>query len=137
VPGRTEVAWGEDRGDEKTLARAAVDAGADLVIGTGPHVLRAMEVYQGRLIAYSLGNFIGYRQFGTAGGFGGTGAILEATLAANGALVSAKLDPIALDADSIPHPDPTGLGLDEIRELALADFPETGVKIGPAGAITW
>ena len=57
VPGKLELAWGEKRGDVKALARAAVDAGADVVIGHGPHVLRAMELYKGKLIAYSLGNF--------------------------------------------------------------------------------
>lgn len=39
------------------LAHAAIDAGADAVIGTHPHVLQSMEIYRGRLIAYSLGNF--------------------------------------------------------------------------------
>ena len=41
----------------------AVRAGADLVLGSGPHVLRAMEIYRGRLIAYSLGNFSGFHNF--------------------------------------------------------------------------
>ena len=39
------------------FCRAAVDAGADLVLGHGPHVVRGMEVYRGRPIFYSLGNF--------------------------------------------------------------------------------
>ena len=37
-----------------------VDAGADLVVGHGPHVLRGIELYKDRLIAYSLGNFATY-----------------------------------------------------------------------------
>lgn len=40
------------------FCRAAVDAGADLIIGHGPHRLRAVEIYRGRPILYSLGNFI-------------------------------------------------------------------------------
>ncbi|MDX1579792.1 MAG: CapA family protein [Gemmatimonadota bacterium] len=40
------------------VARAVVDAGADMFIGHGPHVLRGVEVYQGRPIFYSLANFI-------------------------------------------------------------------------------
>lgn len=40
------------------FARACIDAGADIVIGHGPHVIRGMELYQGRPIFYSLGNFI-------------------------------------------------------------------------------
>lgn len=39
------------------IARAAVDNGADMVVGHGPHQLRAIEVYRGRPIFYSLGNF--------------------------------------------------------------------------------
>jgi hypothetical protein len=137
VPKELEIAWGERRGDVHALAHAAVDAGADLVVGTGPHVLRAMEVYQGRLIAYSLGNFMGYRQFGTAGGFGGRTVLLDATLADNGVLVSAKLHALAMDASSVPHPDPAGAALQDVRELSLADFPTTGVQVAPDGTLSW
>ncbi len=41
-----------------TAARAAIDAGADAVFGHGPHVLRGIEIWQGRPIFYSLGNFV-------------------------------------------------------------------------------
>jgi hypothetical protein len=137
VPGKTEIAWGERRGDVKKLARAAVDAGADLVLGHGPHVLRAIEVYKGRLIAYSLGNFTGYRQFGAGGGYTGTSVIVEAVLADNGVLVSAKLHPLALDKSSIPRLDPAGLAFAHIGELSAADFPTSGVKVGDNGVLTW
>lgn len=40
------------------LARRLIDAGADLIIGSHPHVVQPLEVYKGRLITYSLGNFI-------------------------------------------------------------------------------
>lgn len=137
VPGKVEIAWGERRGDVKALARAAVDAGADLVLGHGPHVLRAMEVYKGRLIAYSLGNFTGYRQFGTKGGYGGHTVIVDAELADNGVLVSARLHAIRLDGESIPRLDADGVGLGHVRELSALDFPETGVKVGDDGALSW
>ena len=52
-----EIFLGEERGDLRSFCHAVVDAGADIVFGHGPHVPRAMEVYNGRLIAYSLGNF--------------------------------------------------------------------------------
>jgi poly-gamma-glutamate capsule biosynthesis protein CapA/YwtB (metallophosphatase superfamily) len=39
-------------------AHAAVDAGADVFVGSGPHVLRGIEIYKGKVILYSLGNFI-------------------------------------------------------------------------------
>lgn len=41
-----------------TFARAMVDAGADLFVGHGPHVLRGIELYKGKPILYSLGDFI-------------------------------------------------------------------------------
>ena len=66
VTRRTERFLGENRGDVVRFSRA-VDAGADLVVGHGPHVLRGMEWHKKRLIAYSLGNFAGYK----AGSMGG------------------------------------------------------------------
>ena len=61
----------------------AIDAGADLVLGSGPHVLRGMELYHGRLIAYSLGNFAGYHNFALDGVLADS-AILHVRLSAHG-----------------------------------------------------
>jgi poly-gamma-glutamate capsule biosynthesis protein CapA/YwtB (metallophosphatase superfamily) len=58
IPVGPEMFLGENRGDSIAFARAAVEAGADLVIMHGPHVPRAIELYKNRLIAYSLGNFM-------------------------------------------------------------------------------
>ena len=66
TPRATEYFLGENRGNVRAFAHAVVDAGADLVAGHGPHVLRGMEWYRGRLIAYSLGNFAGYKVFASA-----------------------------------------------------------------------
>ena len=44
------------------FAREMIDAGADLVVGHGPHLLRGMEIYKGKPIFYSLGNFIGQNE---------------------------------------------------------------------------
>lgn len=54
--------WGVERDYEPSegqmrMGRAAIDAGADLVVGSHPHVIQGWEVYQGRYIVYSLGNF--------------------------------------------------------------------------------
>ncbi|HEX4254072.1 MAG TPA: CapA family protein, partial [Streptosporangiaceae bacterium] len=64
VTGDEETYVGEDRGNPETFAHQAIDAGASLVIASGPHVLRGMQFYRGHLIAYSLGNFAGYGNFG-------------------------------------------------------------------------
>jgi poly-gamma-glutamate synthesis protein (capsule biosynthesis protein) len=44
------------------FARRMIDEGANLVVGHGPHLLRGMELYKGRPIFYSLGNFIGQNE---------------------------------------------------------------------------
>jgi len=62
--------WGIEReyvanGRQRSLAHLAIDCGADLVLGHHPHVIQGFEIYKGRLIAYSLGNFVfnpGYSQ---------------------------------------------------------------------------
>ncbi len=62
--------WGEEyqtkpTSRQQTLARALIDAGADLVIGHHPHVVQPVERYRHGLIAYSLGNFIFDQSFST------------------------------------------------------------------------
>ena len=81
VTGREEHYLGEDRGNPEAFAHMAIDAGASLVIASGPHVLRGMQFYKGHLIAYSLGNFTGYRNFATGGDLD-TSVILHVTLSA-------------------------------------------------------
>ena len=63
VPRETETYYGENRGNVYELARLMIDAGADIVFGHGPHVPRAIDLYNDRLIAYSLGNFCTYGRF--------------------------------------------------------------------------
>jgi hypothetical protein len=67
VPRRHEIFLGQDRGDVYEAAHAVIDAGADVVLGHGPHVPRALELYKSRLIAYSLGNFCTYAKFNLKG----------------------------------------------------------------------
>ena len=52
------LGYGRVIGYQKELGRAAIDAGADLVMGHHPHCLLGMEIYKGKLICYSLGNFV-------------------------------------------------------------------------------
>ena len=76
----TEMFLGENRGDPMKFRHAVIDAGADLVVGHGPHVLRGMEFYKGRLIAYSLGNFAGGGKSLSNTGRLGWGGVLKVTL---------------------------------------------------------
>ena len=73
-------------------------AGADLVLGHGPHVLRGIEWYRGRVIAYSLGNFLGNGTLNVSGVSGADGGAARLTLRRDGSWVEAKLVPIQLTA---------------------------------------
>ena len=126
---------GENRGDLKAFTHAVIDAGADLVLGHGPHLLRAMELYQGHLIAYSLGNFATYGRF-SLGGALGIAVILEVELAADGKLLRGKLIPTKQEGQGVPKPDPTGRGIALVKQLTTADFPKTGVVIRDDGVFT-
>ena len=95
VPPGTETYLGENRGNVVAFSHAVVDSGADVVIGHGPHVLRGMEWYKGRLIAYSLGNFAGYKVFALGGPLSLSG-ILRVTLRGDGGFDSGTLVPTRL-----------------------------------------
>jgi hypothetical protein len=131
----TEMYLGENRGDSIKFAHAVVDAGADLVIGHGPHVMRAMEFYKGRLIAYSLGNFAGYRALGYTGVVG-VGGVLHVTLRRDGSYVDGSLAPTRMVAPGLPATDPARQALSLVRGLSDADLPASGARIGDDGSIT-
>ena len=67
LSGKIALVTGTSRGLGQYMGRALARAGADLVIGHGPHVVRAMERYRDRLIAYSLGNFATYYGISVSG----------------------------------------------------------------------
>jgi poly-gamma-glutamate capsule biosynthesis protein CapA/YwtB (metallophosphatase superfamily) len=125
----------EARGDPIAFSHAMIDAGADIVIGHSPHVLRAMEFYHGHLIAYSLGNFAGYHALGTSGVVGIT-TILRVTLRRDGSFVAATMVPTKMIAPGLPRMDPSRQAIGLIRSLTQADFPTTGARIGSDGSIT-
>jgi hypothetical protein len=130
----TEWFLGENRGDSIAFAHAVVRAGADLVVGTGPHVLRGMEWYSGRLIAYSLGNFVGYRTLATDGVTGVTG-ILQVTLARNASWVAGELVPVTIAGDGIPRPDPAEAAHGLVRRLSREDFGPHAMSVSPTGVL--
>lgn len=135
VPHGPEFFLGRNRGDLRRFARAAVEAGADLVLGHGPHVVRGIELYRERLIAYSLGNFSTYARFNLTGP-NGLALVLEATLAADGRFLGGRVHPLRQLAPGGPEPDPEAAVLPLLRDLCREDFPETGVDIEADGAIT-
>ena len=132
VPKETEIFYGENRGDVYKFARAVSDSGADLIIGHGPHVLRAMEIYNNSFIAYSLGNFVGYKQFSLAGN-NGISAILQITLNDNLKINSAKVIPIKLINGGIPSVDSSNEAIKKLNNYADLDFPNSGIKFNSEG----
>ncbi|MDY6901856.1 MAG: CapA family protein, partial [Cyanobacteriota bacterium] len=101
---KTEYFYGENRGNSIKFARTMIDEGADLVLGHGPHVPRAMEMYKGKLIAYSLGNFLGYRTLSTVAQ-AGYSMILEVKMSPKGTVEKAKIIPVRMDRQGIPYID--------------------------------
>ncbi len=126
---------GENRGDLKAFTHGVIDAGADVVFGHGPHVLRAMEVYQGRFIAYSLGNFATYGRF-SLGGALGVSVILEVELADDGRFVKGRLLPTKQEGKGVPMPDEMKRGQKTVLELSARDFPKTGVRVSDEGVLS-
>lgn len=124
---------GENRGDARAFAHAVIDAGASLVVGSGPHVIRGMERYRGRLVAYSLGNFVGYHTL-AGGGVLDDSAILRATLAPGGRVLAARWIPITL-VGGLPRPDRTGASTKLVRTLSAQDFPTGHWNIRSDGVI--
>ncbi len=125
----------EPRGELRRWARGVIDAGADAVIGHGPHVLRGMEFYRGRLIAYSLGNFLTYRGFNLDGPLGITG-VLRLEFAVDRTLRRARLVPMVQLPRRGPAPDPHGAAIQLVRTLSAEDFGPTAAHISPSGEIT-
>ena len=134
VKNQTEFFYGENRGNSIKFARNMIDAGADLVLGHGPHVPRAMEIYKGKIIAYSLGNFLGYRTLSTNAQTGDS-MILEVKLNLAGNLVSSKIIPVRMDRQGIPHIDQRFQTVRLMRYLNNKAFPKNPVKINKKGEI--
>jgi len=134
VPRRTELFFGEQRGNLPMFAHTVIDAGADLVLGHGPHVLRGMEIYKDRLIAYSLGNFATYGWFRLEAETALT-VILETRLARDGKFIGGKLHSARQEGRCIPVLDPTGTAVKKIRSLSQTDFGATAPMISDDGMI--
>ncbi len=135
VPFAEEFFHGENRGDVVAFSRAVVDAGADLVIGHGPHVPRALEFYKGRLIAYSLGNFCTYYGINVRG-LNGLAPILRVRLSAEGEFIDGRIISTRQYRPNGPLLDPSHQAARLMAELTRLDFPDTLLEIGSSGQIS-
>lgn len=134
LPFREEEYFGEPRGDVVKFARLMVDAGADLVLGHGPHVVRAMENYNDRLIAYSLGNFATYYGI-SVDGDRGIAPILVTTLDGNGNFVEGNVYSTVQIRPNGPSIDSQAQAFKLIRNLSSQDFGTPGIQFNSDGSI--
>ncbi|MEJ7623401.1 MAG: CapA family protein [Pyrinomonadaceae bacterium] len=135
VPMRTELFAGESRGNLPLFARTVVDAGADLVLGHGPHVMRGVEVYKDRLIAYSLGNFATYGWFQLAGETAMT-MILETRLAPNGKFIGGRIHGGRQEGRGIPTLTGGEASIRKVRDLSMTDFGPNAPRISDDGTLS-
>jgi poly-gamma-glutamate capsule biosynthesis protein CapA/YwtB (metallophosphatase superfamily) len=134
TPDADEQAFGEARGNPRAFAHAAVDAGADVVLGSGPHVLRGIELYRGRLIAYSLGNLAGWHNFSLTGTAKLSG-LLRVRLGRRGAFRSGRLTSLELTGPGVPQRDTGYAAARLVADVSRADFGAGAVRVARAGEL--
>jgi len=134
LPFTREMFHGEDRGNVVEFARTVVDAGADLVLGHGPHVLRPLELYRDRLIAYSLGNFATYYGI-SVNGIRGLAGVLVARLGDDGRFLDGRFESTIQIRPAGPTLDPAARGAALLRELTALAFPQGALRIEADGRI--
>ena len=114
---------GEDRGNVYEFAHGMIDAGADVLLGHGPHVTRAVEVYNKRFIAYSLGNFCTYSRVSVAGRCG-QAPLLHLYVNRSGEFLRAQVIPVLQRKYKAPVVDVSKRALAQLQNLTRNDFPE-------------
>ena len=123
TPRDNEIYKNTIRGDVYHFAHTAIDAGADIVFGSGPHVTRAVELYKDRFIAYSLGNFCTYKRFNLEG-LRGIAPIMQVSTDKEGNFLSAEAISIEQYYPGYPVLDPMKRAVKELQRLTYEDFPE-------------
>ncbi len=134
VPRQTEIFLNENRGDVFRFSRGVVDAGAHIVFGHGPHVPRAIDVYKGAFIIYSLGNFWTYGRFNLRGP-NGIAPVAEVNIDKLGKIASVRLHSVAQEHPGGPRLDPSGAAAQLVAQLTAQDFPEVRAQFLPDGRV--
>ena len=134
VTRKREFYLGANRGNVYEFARKAIDAGADIVFGHGPHVTRAIDLYKDRFIAYSLGNFCTYSQVNVEG-TGGIAPIIKVYTDKTGKFLKAMIYSTYQTKYAPPQLDPDNKALKKIIELTKQDFPELKISISNSGLV--
>jgi len=135
LPQGSETFLGENRGALRQLAHFCIDHGADVVYGHGPHVLRCAEVYKGRFIAYSLGNFCTPYNVSLTG-ISGYAPLVEIKIdPKTGQFFSGQIYPFIQTRGIGPRTDKTGAVVKEMKQLTEADVPQSQARIDEQGRI--
>lgn len=117
-----EIFYNENRGNVYAFAHAVIDAGADIVLGHGPHVSRAVEVYKNKFITYSMGNFCTYGMFSLKGP-SGTAPLFNIRLNSKGDFLFADVTSVKQDKISRLSVDTSHAAFKKIASLTNTDFP--------------
>ncbi|MBQ6311639.1 MAG: CapA family protein [Bacteroidales bacterium] len=133
LPYGSENFYGDERGFLRDFAHFAIDCGADIIYGHGPHVVRAIELYKDRFIAYSLGNFC------TAGmgvkGLTGYAPLVRIRIESNGKFIDGKIHSFLQQTMKGPKTDPYNLVAKEIAVLTKEDIKDSELSIAEDGTI--
>jgi poly-gamma-glutamate capsule biosynthesis protein CapA/YwtB (metallophosphatase superfamily) len=134
VPRGTEYYLGENRGDERRFSHALVSAGANLVLASGPHVLRGLQLFNDSLIAYSLGNFAMCNSALSMDDVLSDSAILTVTLGGDGTLVSGRFLPVQIVGGEPRRTSGTSI-VRRVNALSHQDFGGSAVLVGSNDAL--
>ncbi|WP_316842799.1 CapA family protein [Pedobacter gandavensis] len=134
VPKTNEIFYAENRGNVYQFAHGVIDAGADIVLGHGPHVTRAVELYKNKFIAYSLGNFCTYGMFSLKGP-NGIAPLLQIKLNSSGDFISAEVISIKQDKVNRLRLDDQDAAFKKIKFLTEVDFPGHQLDFSENGKI--
>ena len=134
---KNEIFHGEDRGNVYEFAHFAIDNGADIIFGQGPHVARAVELYKNKFISYSGGNFATFGKINISGSMG-LAPIFKIKIDSNGNFISGEIIPVKQTYESLgPFIDSEKLVIKKIISLNKSDFPNgNGLSITADGKIT-
>ena len=134
LPYGSEMFYGDERGFLRDFAHFAIDCGADIIYGHGPHVVRAIELYKDRFIAYSLGNFC------TAGmgtkGLTGNAPLITVRMDGAGKFIDAKIHSFLQKPMQGPKTDPSHSTVKEIAALTKEDIKDSALDIAEDGTVT-
>ena len=136
VPRAMEVFHGENRGDVYHFAHNMIDNGADVVFGHGPHVTRAIEVYNDRFISYSMGNFCTYGRINLAGP-NGLAPIVKIRVDTTGRFLSGRIIPCRQTWPGGVKYDDSRAVINKIRALMESDFPDALIDLSSNGEISY